>query len=64
MSTLRQRNKEMVQTTLKELNGLKGVENKELWQVKANSLVQKVCNNDFRTLNWKEVYNFTKTELI
>lgn len=59
-----QSNKEMVQTTLNELNELKRTENKELWQVKANSLVQKVCNNDFRTLNWKEVYNFTKTELI
>lgn len=59
-----QSNKEMVQTTLNELNELKRAENKELWQVKANSLVQKVCNNDFRTLNWKEVYNFTKTELI
>lgn len=58
-----QSNKEMVQASLNELNELKKAENKELWQVKANSLVQKVCNNDFRTLNWKEVYNFTKTEL-
>lgn len=53
-------NKELIQTALNELDALKMAENKELWQVKANSLVQKVCNNDFRVLKWKEVYNLIR----
>ena len=53
-------NKEMVKTSLIELDNLKTTENKDIWQVKANSLVQKVCKNDFRTLKWKEVYNLIR----
>jgi len=53
-------NRQIVQTSMNELNSLKMVENKSEWQVKANSLVQKVSNNDFRALTWKEVYNLIK----
>lgn len=53
-------NKEMVQTSLKELDELKQAENKEIWQIKANVLIQKVSNNDFRFLKWKEIYNLIR----
>lgn len=53
-------NREMVNESLKELEELKAEGKKEVWQVKANALVQKVSNNDFRVLNWKEIYNLIK----
>ena len=53
-------NKEMVKNSLIQLGELKKAENKPEWQVKANALVQKVSNNDFRVLNWKEIYNLIK----
>lgn len=53
-------NKQMVIDSIKELELLKKQENKEVWQVKANALVQKVCNNDFRALNWKEIYTLIR----
>ncbi len=53
-------NREMVNSLLIELDALKQAENKELWQVKANALIQKVSNNDFRILKWKEIYNLIK----
>jgi hypothetical protein len=53
-------NKEIVLSSLKELDELKQAENKEIWQVKANSLIQKVSNNDFRALNWKEIYSLIR----
>jgi hypothetical protein len=53
-------NKEIVLSSLKELDELKQAENKEIWQVKANSLIQKVSNNDFRVLNWKEIYSLIR----
>ena len=56
-------NKEMVKHLLKELDSLKTTKNKDIWQVKANSLVQKVCNNDFRLLKWKEVYNLIRQNI-
>ena len=49
-------NREMVLNSLIDLKELKEANNKEVWQVKANALVQKVSNNDFRVLNWKDVY--------
>jgi hypothetical protein len=45
---------------MNQLNLLKTAENKQEWQIKANSLVQKVSGNDFRALTWKEVYNLIK----
>lgn len=53
-------NREMIQTSLIELNELKQAENKAEWQVKANALIQKVSKNDFRVLNWKEIYSLIK----
>lgn len=53
-------NKEMIKNSLNELNELKEEGNKELWQIQANSLVQQVCGNDFRTLKWKEIYNLVR----
>jgi hypothetical protein len=53
-------NKKEISVLLKELDVLK-LENKQNeWQVKANSLVQRVSNNDFRVLKWKEIYNLTR----
>lgn len=53
-------NKIHIKETLIELEALKDAENKELWQIKANSLVQRVSNNDFRVLRWKEIYNLIR----
>jgi hypothetical protein len=53
-------NRQVVQASLNQLNLLKTAKNKEEWQVKANSLVQKVSGNDFRQLTWKEIYNLIK----
>lgn len=53
-------NEAMIKESLQELEKLKAADNKEVWQVNANALIQKVCNNDFRTLNWKEVYNLIR----
>lgn len=55
-------NIEMIEISLKELNELKTQGNKEIWQVKANSLIQKVSNNDFRILKWKDVYKLIRNE--
>jgi hypothetical protein len=53
-------NKKEISVLLRELAVLK-LENKQNeWQVKANSLVQRVSNNDFRVLKWKEIYNLTR----
>lgn len=57
------KNKDMIEYSLQELNELKISENKDLWQVKANALIQKVSNNDFRILKWKEIYNLIKSEV-
>ena len=32
------------------------IDNKPLWQVKANRMVQMACNNDF-SIGWKTIYN-------
>lgn len=56
-------NSEMVIETLKELDELKSKNDKTNWQIKANSLVQKVSNNDFRYLNWKEIYNLIRVNI-
>lgn len=56
-------NKEMIESSLKELDAFKASGDKEAWQVKANSLVQKVSNNDFRVLKWKDIYNLIRTTL-
>ena len=61
MTEFIENNREMIQTSLNELNELKQSENKTDWQIKANSLIQKVSNNDFRALNWKEIYNLIKS---
>jgi len=53
-------NRKMINESLKELEELKVEGKKDVWQVKANSLIQKVSNNDFRVLNWKEIYNLIK----
>jgi len=53
-------NKQLVDVLKAELDFLKLVNNQSDWQVKANALVQKVSNNDFRVLNWKEIYNLIK----
>jgi len=53
-------NEAFVWQSLKELDELKEAGDKSQWQVKANALVQKVSNNDFRVLNWKEIYNLIK----
>jgi hypothetical protein len=53
-------NKKEILVLLRELDALKLENNQNEWQVKANSLVQKVSNNDFRVLKWKEVYNLVR----
>jgi hypothetical protein len=53
-------NKKEISVLLRELDVLKLENNQSEWQVKANSLVQKVSNNDFRVLKWKEVYNLVR----
>ena len=55
-------NREMISESLAELDQLKIEEKKDFWQVKANALIQKVSNNDFRFLNWKEIYNLIKSQ--
>jgi hypothetical protein len=52
-----------IKEVLIELKALKDAENKELWQIKANSLVQRVSNNDFRVLKWKEIYNLIREKV-
>lgn len=53
-------NKSIIQEKLKELDTLKNNEEKDKWQVKANSLIQQVSNNDFRILKWKEIYKLIR----
>jgi len=53
-------NKEEISILLMDLDFLKTQEKKVEWQVKANSLVQRVSNNDFRVLNWKQIYNLVR----
>ena len=52
-----------IKEVLIELEALKDAENKELWQIKANSLIQRVSNNDFRILKWKEIYNLIREKV-
>jgi aspartyl-tRNA synthetase len=54
-------NKEMVNNSLKELNELKEKNDKDSWQIKANSLIQKVSKNDFRFLKWNEIYTIIRS---
>jgi hypothetical protein len=53
-------NKKEISVLLTELDALKLENNQIEWQVKANSLVQRVSNNDFRVLKWKEIYNLIR----
>ena len=53
-------NKKEISVLLTELDTLKLENNQGEWQVKANALVQRVSNNDFRVLKWKEIYNLTR----
>ncbi len=55
-------NREMIAEILAELDQLKSEEKKDVWQVRANALIQKVSNNDFRVLNWKEIYQLIKSQ--
>ncbi len=52
-------NEKLVWEKLKELDELKTNNDKENWQIKANSLVQMVSKNDF-SLGWKEIYTLIK----
>lgn len=56
-------NKKNIKESLKELDNLKSLGEKDKWQVKANSLVQQVSNNDFRNLKWIEIYKLIKFTL-
>jgi hypothetical protein len=53
-------NKKEILVLLRELDALKLENNQSEWQVKANTLVQRVSNNDFRVLKWKEIYNLIR----
>ena len=53
-------NKEDINILKAELDVLKAFNKQSDWQVKANALVQKVSNNDFRVLKWKEIYNLIR----
>ena len=53
-------NQNMIKESLEKLDALKDNDKKELWQVKANALIQKISNNDFRALKWKEIYNLAR----
>ena len=53
-------NREAIKVELDRLDHLKEEGEKELWQVNANSLVQRVSKNDFRALKWKEIYNLIR----
>lgn len=53
-----------IQKSLKELDDLKIIEDKTNWQIKTNSLIQKVSNNDFRILKWKEIYNLIRESIV
>lgn len=55
-----QKNINEVKSSLQELDMLKSEGNQTEWQIKANSLVQKVSKNDFRALKWKEIYNLIR----
>lgn len=52
-------NEKLVWGKLKELDELKINNEKENWQIKANSLVQMVSKNDF-SLGWKEIYTLIR----
>ena len=53
-------NREAIKVELDRLDHLKDDGEKELWQVHANALVQRVSKNDFRALKWKEIYNLIR----
>lgn len=52
-------NKELVEEKKAELMKLKANNDKENWQIKANTLVQIVCKNDF-SLGWSNIYTLIK----
>lgn len=56
-------NIDMLKELVFELDKLKSSSEIELWQVKANSLVQKVSNNDFRVLKWINIYRLIREEV-
>jgi hypothetical protein len=53
-------NKNEISVLLTELDVLKLANNQSEWQIKANSLIQRVSNNDFRVLKWTEIYNLIR----
>lgn len=53
------KNENLVWDKLKELDELKANNDKQNWQIKANSLVQMVSKNDF-SLGWKEIYTLIR----
>ena len=53
-------NQEMITEKISELDNLRAIGDKENWHIKANALVQTVCNNDFR-IGWKKIYELIKT---
>lgn len=57
-----EQNRYKIQEKIILLNQLKESNNKEIWQKEANSLIMQVANNDFRTLNWKEIYSLIKSK--
>lgn len=56
-------NKELIISKKEELAQLKANGDKTNWQIKANALVQIVSKNDFRCLNWKDIYSLINTSL-
>ena len=56
-------NKAEIKEELEILDVLKSENRKEEWHVKMNALVQKVANNDFRTLGWQEIRNLIKSKV-
>lgn len=52
-------NQGLVNEKKSELDSLKAAGNKDVWQIKANALVQMVSKNDF-SLGWKEIYTLIK----
>lgn len=54
-------NKEMINSSIAELNELKSNGNHTEWQIKANSLVLKVSKANFAGLHWKEIYSIIRT---
>lgn len=55
-------NKNIIQEKLDYLDELKAKKDKETWQFEANSLIMRVCNNDFRNFKWKEIYELIRSK--